>query len=309
MDSRQRLEDAYKRKLQRIKVKSVTDTFKLGKSSTTRYCKFPPLKFVLLFILLVTFLTFLSSPNVCNQNRTSRNVSRQHFVNRWIWGSASDPRYISNLEIKSEEILTVLKKIPSENKIKGIGLLNFNEREIEQWKKLTPAANHHLVLQMDYADKNVTWESLYPEWIDEEQEEELPKCPSLPGVEFPRKRVDLVAVKLPCRNEGNWSRDVARLHLQMSAAGVAASFKGNYPVHLVFVTRCFPIPNLFTCKDLVAREGNVWLYRPDLDALRQKIQLPIGSCELALPLGSSIGKFNSNIFLIYLFTYNCNFCY
>ncbi|KAL7090530.1 hypothetical protein ACP275_12G046600 [Erythranthe tilingii] len=291
MDSRQRLEDAYKRKLQRIKVKSVvTDTFKLGKSSTTRYCKFPPLKFVLLFILLATFLTFLSSPNVCNQNRTSRNVSRQHFVNRWIWGSASDPRYISNLEIKSEEILTVLQKIPSENKIKAIGLLNFNEREIEQWKKLTPAANHHLVLQMDYADKNVTWESLYPEWIDEEQEEELPKCPSLPGVEFPRKRVDLVAVKLPCRNEGNWSRDVARLHLQMAAAGVAASFKGNYPVHLVFVTTCFPIPNLFTCKDLVAREGNVWLYRPDLDALRQKIQLPIGSCELALPLGSSIER-------------------
>lgn len=187
-----------------------------------------------------------------------------------------------------EEIAAVLNKLPQDNNIKGVGLLNFNEREIRQWNNLIPNADH-LPLHLDYADQNMTWESLYPEWIDEEQEEEVPSCPSLPKVETPRKRIDLIVVKLPCRDEGNWSRDIARLHLQISAASVAASSKGNYPVHLLFVTRCFPIPNLFTCKDLVARHGNAWLYKPRLDALREKMQLPIGSCELALPFGS-IGK-------------------
>ncbi|KAM3756472.1 hypothetical protein ACB098_02G114100 [Castanea mollissima] len=108
-------------------------------------------------------------------------------------------------------------------------------------------------------------------------------------------RLDLIAVKLPCRNEGNWSRDVARLHLQLAAAGLAASAKGFYPVHLLFVTSCFPIPNLFTCKDLVAREGNAWLYKPRLNALREKVQLPVGSCELALPLRGNEMVYTGNV--------------
>lgn len=148
-----------------------------------------------------------------------------------------------------------------------------------------PSANH-TTLYLNYADGNVTWQTLFPEWIDEEQDVEVPSCPSLPRLEVPRRRLDLIAVKLPCRNEGNWSRDVARLHLQISAAGLAATCKGSYSVHLLFVTRCFPMPNLFPCKDLVAHRGDAWLYRPQLSSLRAKLQLPIGSCELALPLGS-----------------------
>lgn len=142
----------------------------------------------------------------------------------------------------------------------------------------------HIVLQLDFADKNMTWDSLYPEWIDEEEEEDVPICPTLSKLKSPGKRLDLIVVKLPCRNEGNWSRDVARLHLQLAAAGLAGSSKGYNPVHLLFVTKCFPIPNLFTCKELVAREGNAWLYKPNLNVLREKVQLPVGSCELSLPL-------------------------
>lgn len=164
---------------------------------------------------------------------------------------------------------------------------------------MIPTANH-TALNLEYAEKNVTWESLYPEWIDEEQEDEVPICPSLPRIEVPRQRLDLIVVKLPCRNQGNWSRDIARLHLQIAAASLAASCKGNYPVHLLFVTRCFPMPNLFPCKNLVAREGNAWLYKPRLNALREKLQLPIGSCELALPFGS-IGNFTSKILFLPLY--------
>lgn len=185
--------------------------------------------------------------------------------------------------------MKVIEKISSKKEYQGIGLLNFNRSEIDQWKQHIPDATH-VVLHLDHAAENVTWDSLYPEWIDELEEEDLPTCPSLPQLNSPGKRMDLIVVKLPCRNEGNWSRDVARLHLQLEAARLAGSSKGYYPVHLLFVTNCFPMPNLFTCKEIVAREGNAWLYKPNLNVLREKLQLPVGSCELALPL-SGKGKF------------------
>ena len=132
---------------------------------------------------------------------------------------------------------------------------------------------------------NTTWESLYPEWIDEEEDFDIPTCPSIPKIQVPGKpRLDLIAVKLPCNKSGRWSRDVACLHLQLEAARLAAAAKGYHPVHVLLVTNCFPIPNLFTCKDLVTREGDVWLYEPDRNKLRDKLQLPVGSCELAVPL-------------------------
>lgn len=203
-------------------------------------------------------------------------------MNRWIW-SRFDPRYISHLDVNWNDISNVVEKISDKNDIQGIGILNFNKTEINTWKEFFPSAKY-VNLQLDYAEKNVTWDSLYPEWIDEEQEDEVPSCPSLPKLEVPRKRLDLIVVKLPCRNEANWSRDVGRLHLQLAAAGLAASAKGYYQVQLLFVTNCFPLPNLFTCKELVVRKGSVWMYKPNLNVLREKLQLPVGSCELALPL-------------------------
>ncbi|KAL8477092.1 hypothetical protein ACS0TY_029414 [Phlomoides rotata] len=192
--------------------------------------------------------------------------------------------YISDSDISWEEILRVVYQLPQESKIQRVGLVNFNSHtEIHQWQQYVfPNANHS-VLHLDHADEKVTWEALFPEWIDEEEDDLLPTCRSLPTLEAPRQRLDLLAVKLPCRKQA-WSRDVARLHLQLAAANLAASYKGNHALHLLFVTTCFPIPNLFTCKDLVARESNTWLYNPDLTRLKQKLRLPIGSCELALPL-------------------------
>lgn len=165
-----------------------------------------------------------------------------------------------------------------------IGVLNFNKVEIDAWKNLLPNANH-IVVEITYAAKNLTWDSLYPEWIDEEEEEEVPACATLPRIKPPGVRVDLVVVKLPCRKESDWSRDVARLHLQLEAARVSASAAdGENPVNVLILTEKFPIPNLFPCKELVTRKGHVWLYEPNLDVLREKLRLPIGSCELALPL-------------------------
>nr|GMC57923.1 UDP-glucuronate:xylan alpha-glucuronosyltransferase 1 isoform X1 [Ipomoea batatas] len=286
MEARARsLEDAYKRKLKKIKVKEVMKKpfqfpFPFPFPKKTAKFKLLALKLVLVCIVIATFFMVISSPVVCRHNHYAT-----HTVSRWIWG-LSDPRYVSNLDIDWSEISRVVEKLPEKEKLQGVGLLNFNKTEIRKWKEAIPGANH-MALQIDYADRNVTWDSLYPEWIDEEQEDEVPSCPSLPKLQVPRKRVDLIAVKLPCRNEGNWSRDVARLHLQLAAAHLAASAKGNRAVHLIFVTNCFPIPNLFTCKQLLVRQGNVWLYTPDLNALREKLQFPVGSCELALPFGAT----------------------
>ncbi|KAL0690687.1 hypothetical protein Bca4012_090366 [Brassica carinata] len=193
----------------------------------------------------------------------------------------------NNLDINWDDVTKTLESVQEGH---TIGVLNFDSNEIQRWRELAKTKENEdeenvVVLELDYADKNVTWDALYPEWIDEEQETEVPVCPDLPKIKVPTRRLDLIVVKLPCRNEGNWSRDVGRLHLQLAAATVAASAKGFFRGHVLFVSRCFPIPNLFRCKDLVSRRGDVWLYKPNLDTLRDKLQLPIGSCELSLPLG------------------------
>ena len=224
------------------------------------------------------------------------SACRATFVNSWIRDSAAT-HYISFLEIDWDQISKIVKKLTDRNEYQGIGLLNFNDSEIDQWKQLIPDAEH-VILHLDYVSNNITWESLYPEWIDEEEEFEVPTCPSLPKLKVPGKpRIDLVAVKLPCNKSESWSRDVARFHLQLEAARIAASSKGYHPVRVLILTDCFPIPNLFICKELLIREGNVWLFQPNLNTLRNKLQLPIGSCELAVPLKAK-GQFETKCMLL-----------
>ncbi|PKI45245.1 hypothetical protein CRG98_034372, partial [Punica granatum] len=288
LESRHRLsstnEDMYKRRPNRGKYRGVENgkSFHLPIQDKTANCKFSPLKLFLAFIVCGTLFTIVYNPQVYQNDNSSSSSSGPSFVNRWIWGEA-DPRYISNLEIDWEDVEYIINGMIGEADYYGIGILNFNRSEINQWRNLFPKAKQ-VVLHLNYAAGDLTWESLYPEWIDEEEEEEVPLCPSLPKIRSPGSRINLIAVKLPCRNEGNWSRDVARLHLQLEAARLAASAKGGYPVHVLIITRCFPIPNLFTGKELVTRRGSVWLYKPNPSVLREKLQLPVGSCELALPL-------------------------
>lgn len=218
---------------------------------------------------------------------------RPGFVDQWMGdGAAVDPRYISTSDIDWAHISDIIEKLNDSSEYQGIGLLNFNESEIDNWKQLLPDIEH-VVLRLDHVAEEVTWESIYPEWIDEEEEFEVPTCPLLPKLKVPGKpRLDFIAVKLPCNKSGRWSRDVARLHLQLAAANLAASAKSYHPVRLLLVTDCFPTPNLFTCKDRILHEGNLWLYQPNLNTLREKIQLPVGSCELTVPLKAK-GQFSS----------------
>lgn len=258
-------------------------------------CKFSTLKLVLIILVSGTFYTLLHSPALHNSDQPPNSLSRTRFVNRWIWETpASDHRYISTSAVNWDDVFEVIEQLADKNDYKGVGLLNFNESEIHHFKHAIPNAEH-VVLHVDHASENITWDSLYPEWIDEEEEFEIPTCPTLPSVQVPRKpRLDLILVKLPCNKSGGWSRDVARLHLQLAAARLASNAKGFYPMRVLFISDCFPIPNLFTCKELVARKGSVWLYQPNLNRLREKLQLPVGSCELAVPLKAKDNWYSAN---------------
>ncbi|XP_047326528.1 UDP-glucuronate:xylan alpha-glucuronosyltransferase 1 [Impatiens glandulifera] len=225
-----------------------------------------PLKFALAFIAFGAFFTLLFVSHLY--------TLQIHKRVRWIWGGAN-PNYKSDLELNWSEISHVLQSIPI-REIKRIGILNFNKSEIGLLKQLIPNSEH-IPLRLNHA-KNITWNDLYPEWIDEEQEDQIPNCPSLPKIHIPNKSLDLIITKLPCIAEKNWSRDIARLHLQLATADILTKKKTS---HVLFVTKCFPIPNLFTCKELITHKGNSWLYKPKIEILNEKLRLPIGSCELS----------------------------
>ncbi|KDP43041.1 hypothetical protein JCGZ_25227 [Jatropha curcas] len=248
-------------------------------------CKIATLKFVLVVIVLGSLVTLFHSPVVYIADHPSTSGSRQSLADLWIKEDPSaDPRYISTADVDWDQISDLIDRLNDSSEYQGIGLLNFNESEIDNWKQLLTDIEH-VVLHLNPLGQNITWESLYPEWIDEEEAFEVPTCPSVPKLKIPGKpRLDIIAVKLPCPKSGKWSRDVARLHLQLAAASLAASAKSYHPVRVLLVTDCFPAPNLFTCKELILREGNLWLYQPNLNMLREKLQLPVGSCELAVPL-------------------------
>lgn len=249
--------------------------------------KIQSLKFILVLIICGTFLTLIVSPTA-NENEF-RYSYRSRFTDvGWIWDKKmADHRYETTINVEWAQILRALPEVEDKQGPLTVGLLNFNDTEVNYWRQLLPSAEVSNV-HLEHVDKKVTWDILYPEWIDEEEESEVPSCPSLPEPWLAkRKQFDLIAAKLPCNTSGEWSRDVARLHLQLSAAKLAAaSGEGHGPVHVLFVTECFPIPNLFRCKDLVYRESNLWIYKPDLLTLREKTKLPVGSCELAVPLKS-----------------------
>ncbi|KAK6939998.1 Glycosyl transferase, family 8, partial [Dillenia turbinata] len=282
-------EDTSRRKSQRNKeYRDIEKQLHIPIRDRIKNCKSSAWKVVLVIVLSGTFVTILHPPAIYNTDHHLGFGPRPSFVKRWMKeGPTADPRYVSNLKVDWENISKIVDGLPDLNEYHAVGVLNFQEDEVDQWNELIVDVEV-VVLHLEHVSSNITWDTLYPEWIDEEEEFEVPHCPSLPKLQVPGSpRIDLIAVKLPCNKSGQWSRDVARLHLQLAAARLAASAKAYHPVHVLLVTDCFPIPNLFTCKDLVTHEGNAWLYKPNLSTFREKVQLPIGSCELAVPLNAN----------------------
>ncbi|KAG8377620.1 hypothetical protein BUALT_Bualt08G0051900 [Buddleja alternifolia] len=100
--------------------------------------------------------------------------------------------------------------------------------------------------------------------------------------------MDMIVAKLPCNvGEKGWNRDVFRLQVHKVAANMAVMrgrWDWNGMMKVVFVSECMPMVELFACDEMVAREGEWWYYRVEKRRLEQKVGMPVGSCELALPL-------------------------
>ncbi|KAG2260085.1 hypothetical protein Bca52824_079379 [Brassica carinata] len=96
-----------------------------------------------------------------------------------------------------------------------------NENELESYEAGTSILeNVHVTLAP--LPKNLTWESLFPVWIDEDHKWHEPTCPEvpLPRVEGTDADVDVVVVKVPCDgvSEDKGLRDVFRLQVNLAAA-------------------------------------------------------------------------------------------
>ncbi|KAL6899774.1 hypothetical protein ACP4OV_006432 [Aristida adscensionis] len=255
-------------------------------------------KLVLALLMCGSFMGLLHSPSIHLAHEHHHAPPNDH-VSRASWMShpdAPNSGYLSSLEIDWSQIETAMREVAGAGAEDGNGvrvaLLNFDDGEVEQWRARLPRAAAASAVHLDHVAGDVTWERLYPEWIDEEELYGKPACPELPApaVAEGEGPYDVVAVKLPCGRAASWSKDVARLHLQLAAARLAAHH-GRRPAaaHVLVVSRCFPAPNLFRCRDEVARHGDVWLYRPDAGELRRKLELPVGSCALAMPF-SALGE-------------------
>ncbi|KAL7155069.1 hypothetical protein ABFS83_03G049300 [Erythranthe nasuta] len=167
-----------------------------------------------------------------------------------------------------------------------IGTVNMEDEDVSDWTehgKIFP-------ISFDRVSEFFEWKALFPEWIDEEEEYSGSSCPEIPMPDWDRYdgHMDMIVAKLPCKKpEQGWNRDVFRLQVHL-VAGNAAVVRGrrdwNGRIKVVFVSKCMPMPELFRCDDLVTREGEWWYYRPEIGRLRQKVSLPVGSCNLALPL-------------------------
>ncbi|KAF6139015.1 hypothetical protein GIB67_010741 [Kingdonia uniflora] len=166
-----------------------------------------------------------------------------------------------------------------------IGMVNMDDEDTSEWEVM----GETIPIRFKRVSSNFEWKDIYPEWIDEEEETDIPSCPEIPMPYFPSyNEMDMIVAKLPCQFPSDgWSRDVFRLQVHLIAAHLAVQ-KGKRDkkgrTKIVFLTLCRPMLEMFRCDDVVKREGDWWWYEPEMVRLEQKVALPVGACRLALPL-------------------------
>ncbi|PON42378.1 UDP-glucuronate:xylan alpha-glucuronosyltransferase [Parasponia andersonii] len=189
------------------------------------------------------------------------------------------------------EVPSFLRKM-GKGKKRKIGMVNMDEEDVSEWNAKQNNIGETIAVHFDHVTNFFKWEDLFPEWIDEEEESDVPSCPEIPMPDFEKYvKMDVIVAKLPCKEragEAGVGRDVFKLQVHLVAANLAVK-KGKREwksgrTKVVFWSKCRPMLELFRCNDLVKREGDWWFYEPDMAKLEQKVSLPVGSCKLALPL-------------------------
>ncbi|KAL2631304.1 hypothetical protein R1flu_015990 [Riccia fluitans] len=200
-----------------------------------------------------------------------------------VFGAAFGTSFSNCYLPKGASILSWMRhEYPHNGKLK-IGLVNVGREEQGKWKLFTQVwGKLYLFPFRSVTSLGLTWNDLYPEWIDEEEISEIPKCPHLPLPSVSRGiSLDVVITKVPgaCSSKES-RRDIRRLQLMLAGATVASQ---TQTILVMIVSKCRPPVNLFTCDELLEVKDDVWLYQVDSRKLRKRLAVPVGSCELALP--------------------------
>lgn len=147
-------------------------------------------------------------------------------------------------------------------------------------------------VHFDPVEKGMKWSKLFPEWIDENSPASM--CPEVPMPKFENYlELDVVIARVPCTEfEESGSRDVFRLQVNLVVANLLVRSGRiengiNRPVFAVFIGSCGPMWEIFRCDDLLWHVGNSWVYRPQLRRIKQKVLMPVGSCQLSPPFAQS----------------------
>ncbi|TKY75072.1 UDP-glucuronate:xylan alpha-glucuronosyltransferase 2 [Spatholobus suberectus] len=166
-----------------------------------------------------------------------------------------------------------------------IGMVNLEEDHVSEWS----THGETTIVYFERVSQFFNWTDLFPEWIDEEEKNDVPSCPAIPMPEYAEYgSMNAIVAKLPCRYpEEGWGKDVFRLQVHLIVANLAVKkgkkdWRGKTKV--VFWSKCRPMLELFPCDHLVKRKGEWWYYEPEVKRLEHKVSLPVGSCKLALPL-------------------------
>ncbi|VFQ99105.1 unnamed protein product [Cuscuta campestris] len=159
-----------------------------------------------------------------------------------------------------------------------------------EWNSKAVSDSGEFIVHVKWEEASglLEWKDLFPEWIDEEEEMDggtyCPEIPMPAFADYPHV-FDLVVAKLPCNNSSG--RDVRRLQLHLITVNLAAK-RGRRDrrlrVKVAVLSECRPMVEIFRCDDLKKRAGDWWYFEVDIIRLEHKLGLPIGSCNLALPL-------------------------
>ncbi|KAG8374025.1 hypothetical protein BUALT_Bualt11G0088000 [Buddleja alternifolia] len=182
----------------------------------------------------------------------------------------------------------------------NIGIVNMDEtKTISEVHANAKTVKVHF----DRVQAGIQWSDLFPTWIDENSPKKT--CPELPMPKFEEyKDLDVVVARVPCNEcEESGLRDVFRLQLNLVVANllVRSGRKGhgvNRPIFAVFIGCCMPMWEIFRCDDLLWHGGNSRVYKPDLGRIKQKVLMPVGTCQLAPPFaqsGEELWRRRSNI--------------
>ncbi|KAG2313464.1 hypothetical protein Bca52824_025021 [Brassica carinata] len=105
-------------------------------------------RLVLIVTMLVALFTLYHSPPLQIAENTSSFLILEPHV-------ATDPRYISTVEINWNHMSHIVRSyLPSRSEYHGIGFLNVNNIEIDQWKEVMKFNCEHVALHLDHAADN-----------------------------------------------------------------------------------------------------------------------------------------------------------